>query len=43
MVEIGHVDILMDLSVLSLHLALPREGHLNAIAIQYVCSLGKEA
>ena len=31
MVEIGQVDILTDVSVLSLHLALPREGHLKAI------------
>ena len=31
MVEIGRVDILTDVSALSSHLALPREGHLDAV------------
>ena len=30
-VEIGRVDILTEVSMLSSHLALPREGHLEAI------------
>jgi hypothetical protein len=29
MVEIGRVDIITEVSVLSSHLALPREGHLD--------------
>jgi hypothetical protein len=39
MVEIGQVDILTDVSVLSSHLALPREGHLKAVLLSYVCLL----
>ena len=31
MVEIGRVDIITDVSELSSHLALPREGHLEAV------------
>jgi hypothetical protein len=31
MVEIGRVDIITDVSKLSSHLALPREGHLEAV------------
>ena len=31
MVEIGCVDIILDVSKLSLHLAMPREGHLKAV------------
>ena len=31
MVEIGRVDIITEVSVLSSHLALPREGHLEAV------------
>ena len=30
-VELGQIDILMEVSLLSSHLALPREGHLDAV------------
>ena len=29
--EIGRIDILVNVSMLALHLALPREGHLEAV------------
>ena len=35
MVELGHVDIMVEVSMLSLYLALPREGHLE-IALHIV-------
>ena len=31
MVELGHVDIIMELSLLSFHMALPQEGHLDTV------------
>ena len=30
-VELGHVDIIMELSLLSFHMALPQEGHLDTV------------
>jgi len=34
-VEIGRVDIVTEVSVLSSHLAVPREGHLDAV--HHIC------
>ena len=36
MVELGRVDILTEVSLLSSHLAMPREGHLDALLHLYV-------
>ena len=36
MVELGQVDIVTEVSLLSLHVALPREGHLEIIFDLYV-------
>ena len=38
MVEIGHIDIATEISLLLLHFVMPREGHLEA-AIQYISYL----
>ena len=35
MVEIGRIDIMTEVSMLSSHLAMPREGHLDAVLHVY--------
>ena len=35
-VELGHVDVCLDVSMMSSHIALPREGHLRAL-LQSLC------
>ena len=37
MVELGQVDIATEVSLLSAHVALPREGHLEIIFHLYIC------
>ena len=37
MVELGRVDICTEVSMMSPHLALPREGHLEAVFHMFVC------
>ena len=43
-VELGRVDIITEVSLLASHLALPREGHLEAVFhVPNFWTLGKEA
>ena len=35
MVEMGRIDIVMEVSLLASHVALPREGHLEAVFHKY--------
>ena len=39
MIELGRVDIMMEVSLLSSHVALPREGHLEA-AVHVMAHVG---
>ena len=41
MIELGRIDIITEMSLLSYHVALPREGHLEA-AVYVIAHIGQK-